>query len=444
MTISNIFLKKPSIRNSVDSLKEILRDDIQAIRLKYVMASPITDGPHLTPEFTTHGFPFLSVDGIQDGELVFENCRFISEQDHFEFSKKAAPKCGDILLGKAASTGKIARVKTNKEFSIWSPLALIRPNSNLILSSFLEYSLKSLNLQVQIEDLCSFNTQKNISMGAIPNLVIPLPSLGEQKLIADYLDRETTEIDNLIVEKEKMLALLEEKREALISRAVTRGLDSNISLKRSGVEWLGEVPEHWQVSKIKYLTKIVRGQFSHRPRNDPNYYDGIYPFIQTGDVANSNKFIMEYTQTLNKNGYAVSKEFPSGTLVMTIAANIGDIAILNFNACFPDSIVGFIPSNKTEILFLYYLFTSMRKQFLSTAVLNTQLNLNVERVSNLFTVIPPLNEQLKIINFLDKEIQRIDQIKTETQKSIALLKERRSALITAAITGQIRLEDMTS
>lgn len=227
MTISNIFLKKPSIRNSVDSLKEILRDDIQAIRLKYVMASPITDGPHLTPEFTTHGFPFLSVDGIQDGELVFENCRFISEQDHFEFSKKAAPKCGDILLGKAASTGKIARVKTNKEFSIWSPLALIRPNSNLILSSFLEYSLKSLNLQVQIEDLCSFNTQKNISMGAIPNLVIPLPSLGEQKLIADYLDRETTEIDNLIAEKEKMLTLLEEKREALISHAVSSKENEN-------------------------------------------------------------------------------------------------------------------------------------------------------------------------------------------------------------------------
>jgi hypothetical protein len=110
----------------------------------------------------------------------------------------------------------------------------------------------------------------------------------------------------------------------------------------------------------------LRGKFTHRPRNDPRFYDGQYPFIQTGDVANANKFIMEYTQTLNENGYAVSKEFPSGTLVMTIAANIGDMAILNFNACFPDSIVGFLPSKMTDIFFLYHLFSSMKKQFFRT------------------------------------------------------------------------------
>lgn len=437
----NISGEKYLRRNSVESFKSCLRDDIQAIRLKYVIAQSITDGPHLTPEFTSSGVPFLSVDGIQDGELFFENCRFISENDHYEFRKKAAPQYGDILLGKAASTGKIARVKTTKEFSIWSPLALIRPNSDVISSAFLEYSLKSLYLQVQIEDLCSFNTQKNISMGAIPNLVIPLPSLEEQKKITDYIDRETTQIDNLIAAKEQMLTLLEEKREALISHAVTRGLDPNVAFKRSGLDWLGDIPQHWQVLKIKYLTKIVRGQFSHRPRNDPKLYGGKYPFIQTGDVANANKFILEYSQTLNEDGYAVSKEFPSGTLVMTIAANIGDMAILNFNACFPDSVVGFVPSNKTEILFLYYLFRSMRNQFLSTAVLNTQLNLNVERISNLVTVIPPVSEQTQITDYLDREISKMDELLAALTDSIALLKERRSALITAAVTGQIALEE---
>ncbi|MAE76451.1 MAG: hypothetical protein CMJ85_06260 [Planctomycetes bacterium] len=94
-------------------------------RLKTLLAVPVTDGPHSTPDFLSEGIPFLSVDGIQNGELVFENCRYVSPKDHAEFKRKTAPRRGDILLGKAASTGKIARVKVDFEFSIWSPLALI-------------------------------------------------------------------------------------------------------------------------------------------------------------------------------------------------------------------------------------------------------------------------------------------------------------------------------
>jgi type I restriction enzyme S subunit len=128
---------------------------------------------------------------------------------------------------------------------------------------------------------------------------------------------------------------------------------------------------------------------------------------------------------------------------MTIAANIGDMAILDFNACFPDSIVGFVPSKKTGIFFLYHLFSSMRKQFLSTAVLNTQLNLNVERISSLFTVIPPLNEQNQITDFLDMEMQRIDQQQAKIKEAIELLKEYRTALITNAVTGKIDVRQVS-
>src|SRR5690606_10229535 len=120
-------------------------------------------------------------------------------------------------------------------------------------------------------------------------------------------------------------------------------LDSSAAMKSSGTPWLGDIPKHWTPKKIKYMTKILRGKFSHRPRNDPRFYGGNYPFIQTGDVANVRKFVSTYSQTLNDDGLRVSKEFPAGTLVMTIAANIGDMAILNFKACFPDSIVGFVP-----------------------------------------------------------------------------------------------------
>ena len=206
------------------------------------------------------------------------------------------------------------------------------------------------------------------------------------------------------------------------------------SYKDSGVEWLGEIPEHWESLKVKYSADILRGKFTHRPRNDPNFYDGQHPFIQTGDVANANKFITEYTQTLNDNGYEVSKEFPAGTLVMTIAANIGDIAILDFNACFPDSIVGFLPSKQTEIFFLYYLFTSMKQQLLTTAVLNTQLNLNIERISNQFTAIPPLEEQKTIARFLDYKTKQIDALIAKKEALLEKLDEKRTALISHAVT----------
>ena len=279
--------------------------------------------------------------------------------------------------------------------------------------------------------------QPNLSQDDLKQLKLPTPPLNEQEKIAQFLDYKTKQIDELIKKKETLIEKLDEKRTAIISHAVTKGLDSSVPIKDSGIEWLGDIPKHWEVIKVKHLTKILRGKFTHRPRNDPRFYDGQHPFIQTGDVANANKFIMEYTQTLNENGYAVSKEFPSGTLVMTIAANIGDMAILNFNACFPDSIVGFLPSKMTDIFFLYHLFSSMKKQFLSTAVLNTQLNLNVERISNIFTVIPPLKEQLQITDFLNKEMQKLDLQKAKIKEAIELLKEYRTSLITNAVTGKI-------
>ena len=185
-----------------------------------LISSPIADGPHTTPDFLSEGIPFLSVDGIQDGELVFDKCRFISAEDHDEFSKKAKPQKGDILMGKAASTGKIALVRTDFEFSIWSPLAIIRSNSSII-SDFLAFALKSIPAQIQIDNLCSYNTQKNIAMSDIPRIRIPLPPLETQQRIADYLDRETAEIDSLIADATRLRDLLLKRRSVLITEVVT-------------------------------------------------------------------------------------------------------------------------------------------------------------------------------------------------------------------------------
>ena len=235
--------------------------------------------------------------------------------------------------------------------------------------------------------------------------------------------------------------------ELQISRTVTRGLPPeaakaaglkpNPPMKDSGVEWLGDVPGHWSVKPVKFLTQIVRGQFTHRPRNDPSLYDGAYPFVQTGDIARAKRYVTEYSQTLNDLGLAVSKQFPEGTLVMTIAANVGDMAVINFSACFPDSIVGFVPTTHVDIDFLYYLFIAMKRELLATATLNTQLNLNVERIASIDAVEPPIDEQMKIANYLDQACSEIDNLLLKVETAITRLTEYRAALITAAVTGQV-------
>ena len=193
---------------------------------------------------------------------------------------------------------------------------------------------------------------KNVDFHRFPILV---PKFDEQQRIANFLDQKTVEIDEAIAKKQRLIELLEERKAILINQAVTKGLNPDVPMMDSGVEWIGEIPEHWQCKPTKYLARILRGKFTHRPRNDPRMYDGKYPFIQTGNIE-SKKFITDFQQTLSEAGYKISKEFPSGTLVMTITgSNTGNVAILNFNACFPDSIVGFVPVAGVNLDYLYYL-----------------------------------------------------------------------------------------
>ncbi|MBF0155117.1 MAG: restriction endonuclease subunit S [Magnetococcales bacterium] len=267
--------------------------------------------------------------------------------------------------------------------------------------------------------------------------LIITPPTKEQSAIASFLDRETLKIDALVAEQENLIALLKEKRQAVISHAVTKGLNPDALMKDSGVEWLGEVPEHWEVKQIRYFADVLRGKFTHRPRNDPAFYDGEFPFIQTGDITGSTKYVTEFKQTLNYRGAAVSKEFPQGTLVMAIAANIGDVAILDFPAYFPDSIVGLVPKFDGNLLFLFYLMQAMKQPMLMTATISTQMNLNVDQIVSLSVASPPLSEQSAIVAFLDQATTQLDTLIAEAQRAIDFLKERRSALISAAVTGKI-------
>ena len=304
-------------------------------------------------------------------------------------------RIGDILLSVRAPVGAIN--VSDKVYAIGRGLCSICATS--INSKFLMYFLMLI-----MQDTKKFgqgSTFDAITIQELKQLPVLLPPINTQNRIASYLDRKCAEIDAIIAKQQQVIEKLKEYKLSVITEAVTKGLDPNVPMKDSGVEWIGKIPEHWTMLKLKHTSSILRGKFNHRPRNDPAYYDGNHPFVQTGDVARANKYIKSYSQTLNEKGYAVSKEFPANSICMTIAANVGDVAILTFDACFPDSVVGFVPSDNIAWDYLYYVLTAMKKQFVRNAIISTQLNLNIEIIKEEFIPVAPLRIQKEISKFLD-------------------------------------------
>ena len=277
--------------------------------------------------------------------------------------------------------------------------------------------------------------RQRVSAKTILNQDFFFPTLDEQNKIVEYLDTKCAQIDTIIAKEQFVIEKLQEYNRAIISEAVTKGINSDREVIDSGVQWIGRIPNSWKIIKLKYEADIRRGRFSHRPRNDPDYYDGKYPFIQTGDITASKKYITSYTQTLNERGLNVSTSFPKDTICMSIAANIGDVAILSFDACFPDSIVG-ISSKKIEINYLYYALKNMKERLLSVATISTQQNINVEILNDEFIALPPVNEQKQISNYLDRKSEAIDRIVYQKKYLIDKLNEYKKSLIYEVVTGK--------
>ncbi len=265
----------------------------------------------------------------------------------------------------------------------------------------------------------------------------PVPPVAVQKKISEYLDKKCAEIDAIHADIEKQIETLEEYKKSIITEAVTKGLNPDAEMKDSGVEWIGNIPFHWKVKKIKYSATLTRGVFGHRPRNDPKYYDGDYPFIQTGDVASSNKYIKIFSQTLSELGKSVSKEFKKGTIALTLAANVGDAAILDFDSYFPDSVMAIIPNKNINNVYLYYILSVMKTEFLKVAIINTQMNLNVERVGNVYIPITfNESEQREIVNYLDLKCTEIDGAITDKKQQLETLEQYKKSLIYEYVTGK--------
>ncbi|MEV8183374.1 restriction endonuclease subunit S [Specibacter sp. NPDC078692] len=421
------------------------KTDFPVVRLKNLLATPITDGPHTTPEFLPSGVPFLSVDAIQNGELTFNKCRFISASDHAEFTRKARPQIDDILMGKAASTGKIARVKEPQEFSIWSPLAIIRVNQKIAEPRFTEYVLKSPEVQFEIDGYCTENTQKNISMRDIPRITVPSPAYSRQIQVANFLDRETAQIDDLIGKQERLIALLAEKRQAVITQTVAKGLDPESPTKPSGIPWIGEVNVEWAIRPLKTAGEINLGKMI-QPMPKANS-DVQAPYLRAANVQPDGILTVKDVKEMwfNKRELA-SLDVLAGDVVV-VEGGIGGFGRAAFvdkdlgGFGYQNSINRIRPNEGVDgRLLTYLLLTARQSGFIHAYCTGVSMpHLTAEKLAVIQVPLPDHATQTAICDFLDQRLKSFAQLSSKASNVISILQERRSALISAAVTGKFNV-----
>lgn len=305
----------------------------------------------------------------------------------------------------------------------------------------LNFGLHYLSFATQFYKRPDTNGAK-IMNGEMAEIAILVPPPEEQTTIATFLDQETAKIDTLVSEQKRLIELLKEKRQAVISHAVTKGLNPEVPMKDSGVEWLGEVPEHWEVLPLK---RLVSSPITDGPHETPKFIDHGVPFISAEAISSGSidfskiraciseedntRYSLKYSPKLH-DIYMIKSGATTGITAIVedrIDFNIwSPLAAIRCNSgSIPHFVLNFMRSRHfLEAVTLYWSF-------------GTQQNIGMGVIENLFCTVPPLEEQVVIAQHLTRESAKIDTLTTEAHRAIALLQERRTALISAAVTGQI-------
>lgn len=267
-----------------------------------------------------------------------------------------------------------------------------------------------------------------------------LPPKAEQTAIAQFLDRKTALIDQAIDIKEKQIELLKERRQILIHKAVTRGLNPNVKMKDSGVEWIGQIPEHWEISALSYLARIDTGATPDRTR--PGYWNGKIPWVKTGEVKY--ELITETEEYITENGLknSATRLAPEGTILMAMygqGVTRGRVAILGVAATYNQACCAILFNNRIANIYGYYFFIAAYPNVRDAGNETSQMNLSSGYISKLKMPIPPKEEQILISEYIEFASQKIAVAISLKEKEIEKLKEYKATLINSTVTGKIKV-----
>lgn len=399
-------------------------------------------------EYVDEGFIFLSTPNIKDTAIDFENANYITAERYYE-SPEIMLQEGDVLIAKDGSTLGITNVVRHlpAPSTVNSSVAVIRPSRSLN-SVFLSYLFKSHWVQSVIQRMKGGMGVPHLFQADLRKFLVLLPPLPEQRAIAAFLDRQTARIDALIGHKERLIELLEEKRQAVISHAVTRGLDPATPLKDSGLPWLGMVPKHWTVRRLKFLLATPIEQGWSPVCDNRTASDEEWAVLKVGCVNGQEFDSSEH------------KALPEGTPPDTrYVVRENDILMSRGNTRELVGNAALVRGVRPRLLLsdlLYRFQVDDRKalpEFVVRSLRSSLIRFQIELVAEgsspsmkkigqqdireLVILLPPVEEQVAIVRWVRSTSEHIDRVASRTGEGIARLQEYRTALISAAVTGQI-------
>ncbi|MDP1675338.1 MAG: restriction endonuclease subunit S [Bacteroidota bacterium] len=352
----------------------------------------------------------------------FEEIRYFIDKNKFNEMKRFELNSGDLIMSCSGTMGKVAIVPDNIQKGIINQALLKLTPSKHISKDFLKLWIQSESFQESLKAYSQGAAIQNVaSVKILKNIDIHLPPLPEQKRIVAVLDESFAALAKAKENAEKNLENARELFESVLEEIITNP------------------KENWERKTLKEIaTTFSRGRSKHRPRNEKKLYGGKYPFVQTGDIRNSNHYITQYTQTYSEAGLAQSKLWPKGTICITIAANIAETGILGFDACFPDSIIGLIVNPKiANVDFVEFLLQSFKVYLQAKGKGSAQDNLNVGSFENEYFPIPSVPEQRSIVSKLNALSAETKKLETIYQQKLSDLEELKKSLLQKAFNGEL-------
>ena len=342
---------------------------------------------------------------------------------------------GDVIFNNTNSeelVGKTAYWDRDEQSVLSNHMTILRVLERDALDpQFLAFFLLESWFERHFEAICRRHVnQASVNTDRLGALELPPFEASEQKKIAHVLST----VQRAIGAQERIIQTTTELKKTLMHKLFTEGL-RNEPQKQTEV---GLVPESWEVKQLGEIARIERGKFSHRPRNESRFYGGAYPFVQTGDVSNCDGYVRSYTQTLNEEGLAISKMFPAGTILITIAANIGFTGILQFDSACPDSLIGVSPLKCIETVFLNYYLMTQQPQMDRLAPKGTQKNINIQFLKPWPVPLPTVEEQKGIAEAFSATDQKIRFATAKRDELQALFR----TLLHNLMTAKIRVHDL--
>jgi type I restriction enzyme S subunit len=398
-------------------------------------------------EYVEDATPVINPSNIQDGKLIPDWSCTVGWEITERLSQHKLMR-GDIIFGRRGEMGRCAVVSANEAGWICGTGSLNIRLSSRAVPSFVGTYLRTMYVRELLKLESVGSTMDNLNAQILSRVPIPNPPVVEQKAIAAFLDRETGTIDALIAEQRRLINLLKEKRQAVVSHAVTKGLNPDAPMKDSEVDGVGEVPAHWEVKRLKHL---VHSMVDTEHKTVPFDADGEYLVVRTSNVKDG-QLILEGAKYTDQDGFAewTRRGTPSpGDILFTREAPAGEACIVpeGVPLCLGQRMVLFrvdqrIFDSKFGIYSIYGGLASEFIKLLSQG--STVVHFNMADIGNIPLLIPPLAEQQAISTFLDRETARIDALVAEAETAITLLQERRTALISAAVTGKIDVRGLVA